>query len=92
MYSKKIYLRLLISIFIGIFCFIKGYKSDNIFLFISFITLTYNYRILSMNRCPKCNRYMKKSFEKSIIDPDTESCEYDNLRYKIPEDIGVNNP
>jgi hypothetical protein len=85
MYNIKTYNRVIISIIIGVFCLVFFYKRLSLleFSFGIIIILSYNYKLLSVNKCPKCGRYMKKKYKTSFFLPDAEECEYDKIEYEI---------
>lgn len=91
-YNKATYIRVIIVNVIYVSCLIYFYKSLNTFEFCFglFITLSYNYKLLSVRKCPKCGRYMKKIYRDAIFLPNVEVCEYDGIEYEIKY-IGENN-
>lgn len=92
MYSKSSFIRVGCSIIILLIVlfFFNSQLSKLHICFTLFIFVSYNYSVLSLNKCPKCGGYMKKIYKKSFYLPDVEICEKDQIAREIKY-LGENN-
>lgn len=93
MYSSRIFVLSILSIAVGVTLYIRVCSSQgwgtSILLFICIAS--YNYKLWTLRRCPKCGKFMRKEFRRATFLPDYEKCEDDGTAYPI-QYWGENNP
>jgi|GEM_PF-6873112 len=93
MFSRGFYLLALIAlVFLMLYwCYLAKFQESITNGAFTFIILSYIYKLFQLNKCPKCGKFMRKSFKNSFYLPDFEKCDYDGtertIRYRGQDNI-----